>query len=290
MAVSQYFNNFSGRMTGEQRLMEDNIVESIKIMGHDCWYVPREGFNEVDSLFGENPQSKFERAYHMEMYLANVEGYEGDGDFFSKFGVEIRDTSNFICSRRSFERYVPSSIATRPREGDLVYVPGLQKLFEIKFIEEELLFFSLGNRNPYIYEMRCEMFRYSQESLNTGVDEIDHIEHTLSYAIQIDVTTGSGNFYQQERVYQGTDLASATASADVRDWDPVLKQLQVINIIGEFLPNVSIKGATSNTSYTIGISDTLGDYLDYDTYDNKIIQTEADVIMTFNENNPFGDP
>jgi hypothetical protein len=290
MAVSQYFNNYSGRMTGEQRLMEDNIVESIKIMGHDCWYVPREGFNEVDSLFGENPQSKFERAYHMEMYLANVEGYEGDGDFFSKFGVEIRDTSNFICSRRSFERYVPSSIAQRPREGDLVFVPGLQKLFEIKFVEEELLFFSLGNRNPYIYEMRCELFRYSQESINTGVDEIDHVEHTLGYAIQIDVTTGSGNFYQEERVYQGTDLASATASADVRDWDPVLKQLQLINIIGEFVTGSAIKGATSNANYNISITDTLGDYLDYDTYDNKIIQTEADAIISFNEQNPFGEP
>ncbi|CAB4170762.1 neck protein [uncultured Caudovirales phage] len=290
MAVSQYFNNYSGRMTGEQFLMEDNIVESIKIMGHDCWYVPREGFNEVDSLFGENPQSKFERAYNMEMYLANVEGYEGDGDFFSKFGVEIRDTSNFICSRRSFERYIPSSIAQRPREGDLVFVPGLQKLFEIKFVEEELMFFSLGNRKPYIYEMRCELFRYSQESINTGVDEIDHVEHTLGYAIQIDVTTGSGNFYQEERVYQGVSLATSTASADVRDWDPTLKQLQLINIIGEFATGSAIKGATSNANYNISITDTLGDYLDYDTYDNKIIQTEADAIISFNEQNPFGEP
>ena len=143
MATSVHFNNFSPAYTNEQRLMEDNIVESIKIMGHDCWYVPREGFNEVDSLFGENPQSKFERAFNVEMYLANVEGYEGDGDFFSKFGVEIRDTSNFIVSRKSFERYIPSNIAVRPREGDLIFVPTLQKLFEIKFIEEELMFFSL---------------------------------------------------------------------------------------------------------------------------------------------------
>jgi hypothetical protein len=224
------------------------------------------------------------------MYLANVEGYEGDGDFFSKFGVEIRDTSNFICSRRSFERYIPSSIAQRPREGDLVFVPGLQKLFEIKFVEEELMFFSLGNRKPYIYEMRCELFRYSQESINTGVDEIDHVEHTLGYAIQIDVTTGSGNYYQDERVYQGANLAYSTASADVRDWDPVLKQLQLINIIGEFATNTAIKGATSNANYNISITDTLGDYLDYDTYDNKIIQTEADAITTFNEHNPFGEP
>ena len=290
MAVSQYFNNYSGRMTGEQFLMEDNIVESIKIMGHDCWYVPREGFNEVDSLFGENPQSKFERAYNMEMYLANVEGYEGDGDFFSKFGVEIRDTSNFICSRRSFERYIPSSLAQRPREGDLVFVPALQKLFEIKFVEEELMFFSLGNRKPYIYEMRCELFRYSQESINTGVEEIDHVEHTLGYAIQIDVTTGSGNFYQDERVYQGANVAYSTASADVRDWDPTLKQLQLINIIGTFATGSAIKGVTSNANYNISITDTLGDYLDYDTYDNKIIQTEADAIISFNENNPFGEP
>jgi len=277
-------------MTGEQFLMEDNIVESIKIVGHDCWYVPREGFNEVDSLYGENPQSKFERAYNMEMYLANVEGYEGDGDFFSKFGVEIRDTSNFICSRRSFERYIPSSIAQRPREGDLVFVPALQKLFEIKFVEEELMFFSLGNRKPYIYEMRCELFRYSQESINTGVDEIDHVEHTLGYAIQIDVTTGSGNFYQDERVYQGANVAYSTASADVRDWDPTLKQLQLINIIGTFATGSAIKGVTSNANYNISITDTLGDYLDYDTYDNKIIQTEADAIISFNENNPFGEP
>ena len=290
MAVSQYFNNFSGRMTGEQRLMEDNIVESIKIMGHDCWYIPREGFNGVDSIFGENPQSKFDRAYHIEMYLANVEGYEGDGDFFSKFGVEIRDTSNFICSRRSFERYVPSSIAIRPREGDLVYVPGIQKLFEIKFIEEELLFFSLGNRNPYIYEMRCEMFRYSQESLNTGVDEIDSIEQTMAYAIQLDLTVGSGNYYQNERVYQGANLSSSLASADVKSWDPTTKQLQLTNVKGEFALGTSVVGSDSNASYTLSISDTMGDYLDYDTYDNRQIQTEADAIITFNEHNPFGDP
>jgi len=290
MAVSQYFNNYSGRMTGEQFLMEDNIVESIKIVGHDCWYVPREGFNEVDSLYGENPQSKFERAYNMEMYLANVEGYEGDGDFFSKFGVEIRDTSNFICSRRSFERYIPSSIAQRPREGDLVFVPGLQKLFEIKFIEEELMFFSLGNRKPYIYEMRCELFRYSQESMNTGVDAIDHVEHTLAYAIELDVNNGSGNYHIEERVYQGANLSYSTASADVKDWDRSTKKLTLMNVKGSFSANANVVGISSNTRYSLVTKDDLGDYLDYDTYDNKILQTEGDAIISFDENNPFGEP
>ena len=129
MAVSHYFNNYSGVATNEQRLMEDVITESIKIMGHDVYYIPREGFNATDILFGENPQSKFERAYHMEMYLANVEGYEGDGDFFSKFGLEIRDTSNFVVSRLTFEKYVPSSLAIRPREGDLIFIPVMNKIF-----------------------------------------------------------------------------------------------------------------------------------------------------------------
>jgi len=290
MAVSHYFNNFSSTAINEQRLMEDNVVESIKIMGHDVWYVPREGFNDTDPIYGENPQSKFEKAYNVEMYLANVEGYEGDGDFFSKFGVEIRDTSNFIVSRRSFERYVPSSLCIRPREGDLIFVPVLQKLFEIKFVEEELMFFSLGKRTPYIYELRCELFRYSQESINTGVEEIDHVEHTLGYAIEIDVSTGSGNFQRDEVVYQGANLAYATATADVKIWDPITKKLEIINIKGAFATNTAIKAVTSGAVYTIAATDDMGDYLEYDTYDNRHIQDEANTFIDFTESNPFGTP
>lgn len=290
MAVSNYFNNYSGVVTNEQRLLEDVVTESIKIMGHDCWYVPREGFDPTDPIYGENTKSKFERAYLMEFYLANVEGYEGDGDFFSKFGLEIRDTSNFICSRRTFERYVPSSIAIRPREGDLIFVPVLQKLFEIKFVEEELLFFSIGKRSPYIYELRCELFRYSQESINTGVEDIDHVEHTLGYAIEVNVTNGTGNYQRDEIVYQGANLAYATASADVREWNPLTNTMEIINVKGSFANGVLLIGATSNARYTISATDDMGDYLDYDTYDNRHIQTEANTFIDFSETNPFGTP
>ena len=275
-------------MTGPSKLMEDLIVESIKIMGHDCWYILREGFNETDQIFGENIKSKFEKAYHMEMYLPNVEGYEGDGDFFSKFGLEIRDTSNFIVSRRSFERYVPKANAIRPREGDLIFVPVLQKLFEIKFVEEEIMFFSLGNRNPYIYELRCEMFRYSQEKINTGVEDIDHVEHTLSYAVELIYNTGSGSFRIGEMVYQGANLDYSTASAEVRDIDIPTKTLKVINIKGQWDSANSIIGETSNAIYTMASVDDMGDYLDYDTYDNRQLQTEANVIIDTTETNPFG--
>ena len=136
-------------------------------------------------VFGEYSKSKFNKAYMVELYLANVEGFEGQSDFFSKFGLEIRDTSNFIVSRRTFERYLPSAVAIRPREGDLIFVPLMNKLFEIKFVEEELMFFSIGNRNPYIYELRCELFRYSNEEISTGVDVIDRVEADVGYTTSL---------------------------------------------------------------------------------------------------------
>lgn len=290
MATSVYFNNYSAATLNQQRLLEDLIVESVKIHGHDVFYLPRESWDADDTIFGENVNSKFERAYNIEMYLANVEGYEGDGDFFSKFGLEIRDTSNFIVTKRSFDRYVPSNVCIRPREGDLIFVPVLQKIFEIKFVEEELLFFSLGKRNPYIYELRCELFRYSNENINTGIDVVDHIEHTLSYTMQLNLNGGSGNYIIGERIYQGDDLETSTASAEVKNWDPNTHKLLLLNVKGEFATGSNVIGDTSGTTYNVTISDTIGDFLDYDIYDNRQLQTEADDFIDFSENNPFGRP
>lgn len=291
MPVSHYFNNYAANQTNEMRLMEDVVVESIKIMGHDCFYLPREAWSNDDTILGENVTSKFNRAYTIEMYLANVEGYEGDGDFFSKFGLEIRDTSNFVVSRRSFDKYIPSSIAIRPREGDLIFVPVLQKIFEIKFVEEELMFFSLGKRTPYIYELRCELFRYSNENIDTGIEEVDHVEHTLAYTIKLDMNQGNGNnFRANEIVYQGANLASATATAEVKEWTPQTNVLLLMNIKGDFSANSQLVGVTSNARYNIATVDSIGDYLDYDLYDNRQLQNEANTFIDFSETNPFGTP
>lgn len=290
MATSHYFNNFSPASTTEQRILEDIIVESIQIMGHNCYYMPRESYAQMDEIYGEDTLSKFSKAYIIEMYLANVEGYEGDGDFFSKFGLELRDTSNFVVSRRAFQRYVPAGIAARPREGDLIFVPVLNKIFEIKFVEEEMMYFALGKRNPYIYELRCEAFRYSNEDINTGVDEVDIIEDITSYTIELSLGTGSNNFIIGETVYQGSNLAYSTVKADVTDWSPVEKKLKVVNIIGAFNDANTVIGATSNTRYTLTTNDTLGDFVQTDEFDNKKIQTEANTFIDLSEINPFGIP
>ncbi len=288
--LNQYFNNYSIGVINEQRLLEDLIIESINIMGHNIYYIPREGFNPTDDIFGENPQSKFERFYLMPLYIANVEGYEGDGDFFSKFGLEIRDTSNFVVARRTFEKYIPGNIVPRPREGDLIYVPVMRKLFEIKFVEEELLFFSIGRRNPYMYELRCELFRFSDENFDTGIGEIDEVETENSYTIELNLGNGTGLYQIGESVYQGANLVYATAKASVTNHDASTKKITLHNITGTFASATNLIGQTSNAVFTVISSDLLEDNVYYDQSDNKAFQTEASGFVDLSEQNPFGNP
>lgn len=288
--TNHYFNSFSPTVINEQRLVEDLVVETIRMYGHNIYYMPRETYDKMDEIYGEDTASKFSKAYIVEMYIANVEGYEGDGDFFSKFGLEIRDTSNFVVARRSFERYVPSNIARRPKEGDLLFVAALNKIFEIKFVEEELMFFSVGKRNPYLYELRCEAFRYSNENINTGVEDVDIIENFTSYSQEIVLGNGTGNFVIGETVYQGANLTSSNVSAKVVDWNPTTKKILVINVRGIFAGNTSVRGATSNVTYGATDTDTLGDYSDVDQYDNKNLQNEANTTIILTEINPLGIP
>jgi len=137
MATSQYFNNYDNK--NEQRLIEDIITESIKIMGVDCFYLPNDNDVARDLLFGEDPVKKFQTAFPLEMYLSNASEYMGDREFFTKFGLEIRNSINVIVSKRSFSQRVPQNTFTRPREGDLIYVPflnGTGELYEIKFTNQ----------------------------------------------------------------------------------------------------------------------------------------------------------
>jgi hypothetical protein len=193
-------------------------------------------------------------------------------------------------SARAFNKYVPSNIATRPREGDLLYVPVMRKLFELKFVEEELNFFSIGKRNPYMYELRCELFRFSDENFETGVEEIDDVNAEASYTIELSLGNGTGTFYDGEIVYQGSNVATSNVKATVTDYDVATKKITLHNIIGTFATATNIRGVTSNAAYTVTSTDTLGDYVFYDDYDNKELQTEASLFIDLSEINPFGMP
>ena len=177
MATNFYFQSgIPGGRSSEQLLMEDIIIECLKIYGLDTYYLPRQKVNE-DTILGEDTLNNFEHVYPLEMYMQNVTGFEGDGNLMSKFGVEIRDTATFIVARRRWDETVARSgnavLTTRPAEGDIIYFPLTKAYFEIKFVEATDPFFQVGKL--YVYKLQCELMQYSSERFNTGISDIDSI-------------------------------------------------------------------------------------------------------------------
>lgn len=171
MATSLYFNNFGSSM--EQDLIEDLVIESIKIHGHDIYYLTRTAGAE-DAILNEDDLSEYKRADFLEMYIKNVDGFDGEGDFLSKFGLEIRDEMVLTIARRTFELEVSQYTGNdRPFEGDLIYFPLTKKMYEIKFVEHEPVFYQMGALQ--MYDLRVELYEYSQERFATGVEEIDNL-------------------------------------------------------------------------------------------------------------------
>lgn len=291
MATSVYFNNYNS--VAEQRVLEDLIVESIKIMGFDGYYLPNDNDIARDLLFGEDPVKKFQSAFPLELYLSNSLDYDGEKEFFSKFGLEIKNNVNVIVSKRSFSQRVPQNIFQRPREGDLIYVPflnGTGELYEIKFADQDKDFHTLGRRVPYFYELQLEKFKFSHELIQTGVQEIDDAGTFSSYTIQLNVAAGTGTYQNKEIVYQALDSteANATVVAVVQEWNKKANTLNVTNIAGEFVPNRNIIGASSNASYLLANFDPLKDNVRDESSDNYIIENQANSIIDFSETNPFG--
>jgi hypothetical protein len=176
MATSVFFNNYNA--ASEQFLLEDLIVESIQIYGIDFYYLPRT-LNNLDPLYLQDDISTYERAFQIEMYVKNYEGFEGDGSFMSQFGLEIRDRMTFTISKRVFDNKIGHELSIiRPRESDLIFYPLNQKLFQIKYVENKPIHYPLGSLPSY--DLFCELYEYSNERFITGIDEIDIIQKTLS--------------------------------------------------------------------------------------------------------------
>jgi hypothetical protein len=164
----------------EQQLLESLIVESIKIYGYDVYYLPRT-LVEKDTIYGEDPSSRYDTNYGIEMYIKSVDGFQGDGDFLSKFNLEIRDSVIFTVARKTFMDEVATTEGTEsPNEGDLIYLPLNKKIFQIKFVEHESMFYQLGSLP--VFDLTCELFEYSGEVLNTGIKNIDDLQQLYSPA------------------------------------------------------------------------------------------------------------
>jgi hypothetical protein len=301
MSTSQYFNFFPGdQVTSEQLLIEDLLIESLRIHGMNVYYMPRSGRGDdgEDKLYGEDPTKQYVNAYAIEMYLENTNSMEGEGDFISKFGLEIRDETSLLVSRRRFKMTVPNM--TRPREGDLIYIPLVQNFFEITHVEHEnnqAMMYTLGRGrggNVYVYGLRMKQFVFSDEVVQTGIDEIDsQIIDSYRGTNFIVTAGGAGNFdaANTEVIYQGTNLATSTARAVVRGWDRSARTIDAIRVQGTFAGGVAIHGATSNAAWTLAVTDDMTpmDQAFEDIIDNKQIQQEADSIIDFSDTNPFSE-
>lgn len=171
-----YFNNFAS--SGEQDLLHDLIIESISMYGQDMIYLPREVVN-YDKLLGEDDQSKYTKAYQIVTYIDSIDGFSGDGNFASKFGLEIRDQINLIIAQRIFSEEVGSQTGqTRPNEGDLLFFPLNKKCFIIRFVDKFSMFYQLGTLPTW--KLTLELFEYSNEIFDTGYADIDIIQEKFS--------------------------------------------------------------------------------------------------------------
>ena len=293
MPTNLYFNPYpQGQITSEQLLVEDLVIEAMKIYGMDVFYLPRSSRDQVDYLFGEDTLKQYTSAFPIEMYLENVTGMDGEGDFISKFGLEIRDELSLVVSRRRFAATVPQN---RPNEGDLIYIPLVENFFEITFVEHEndqAMFYTLGRgrgANVYVYALKLKQFVFSNEVVETGLAEIDNQIREHYPRTRVTLTSGSGTFIRDEIVYVGASLATATAQALVHSFTPNT-HIDIYRVRGDFTTG-NITGNTSGALWSINtVSDTATmDNAFEDIVDNNRIQDESDSIIDFSEVNPFGE-
>ena len=282
MPTNVFFNH---AVNTEQMLYEDIVVESLRMFGHETYYLPRE-IVEEDTILGEDVQSKFGDAYSVEMYLENTDGFEGDGDLMSKFGVQVRDQATFVISLRTWERFISldSNLTTslRPNEGDLIYFPMSGSMFEIKFVEHENPFYQVGKL--FVFKMQCELYEYSGEDFDTGIDTIDIVEDQQAYQIVLNMdSTGTGNYTANESLTRdGINVG------EVVSWTPSSHKLSLKDNTTTLLVGDTIVGA-NGASYDIS---SIVDVLSFDNdgnAQNKDFEDNADNYLDFSETNPFGE-
>ena len=320
MAVNKFFHDSNKTSISAERDLYKNLVkEAIQIHGHDVYYVNRTFVNE-DTLFGEDTSSTFSESQLIEMYVENAEGgLEGEKELVSKFGLDIKDEVTFVVSKERFQDITKqvvlesgttetfgavlledgtttsesaylvnedeSTDADRPLEGDLVYHPILNKIFEVNFVDHDEPFHQLDN-NP-VYKLRCRQFEYSSEELNTGVTDVDAIEDALTGdTLGHQFTLEAESAYNESIALEFFTDLSQTDTLLMEDNDVVVHE-DDSRSIGT---NILLEGSDpSVTSYLIQETYIVGDGTIDVTSQNELFDKSDDSILDFSERNPFGD-
>lgn len=296
MATNPYFSQGS---TSEQNLVEDLIIESIQIYGKDVYYIPRALVGRDDVLMDELV-ARFDSAFLVEMYLSNAAGFEGEGDLFTKFGIELRDAITWVVARKRWNQAVgdlaqkDSSEVNRwyrPREGDLLYWPESKSTLEITEVDTEALFYQL--RDLPQFTINCELYEYASEDFDTGIDDIDAVERYAGFHYQFAMPdSASGDYIVGEDITQVQD--SATMTGEVIIWDSASKTLTLNNVgantgtYNDFTVTNPIVGGTSGAKYTpttITEIQKMEPYTGGDAFESAGLD-----FIDFSEQNPFGEP
>ena len=277
MAVNHYFQGGDGIGSDiEKRLIQDLIVENLKIYGHAVYYLPRTLVNR-DLILGEDSASRFDDSYLIEMYFETVEGFQGEQEIISKFGLEVREDTTFVVSKRRFQEQVDDSanlmIDGRPNEGDVIYYPLMNKFFEVAFVEDQEPFFQLGSLP--VYKLRCKSFEYSSEEFNTGNSDIDQaddrksLDTTLQYQFLLEDGTNSLTSSSGRLILESGDKFGNPQYLIQEEYDDITTD-------GDAATSIQTKSAYA-------------DNLDLDTAAGFDTATVSDDILDFTENNPFGE-
>jgi len=304
MATNPYFKEY----IGEQTLLDDLVVETIKTMGRDMIYIPREYLNR-DIIFGEDPISRFKDAYTIEMYIQNVTAFGGQMNIINKFGINITDRVTLQVSKTRFEQeiYTKNTTIRNPREGDLIYFPFNKSIFEINYVEDKLPFFQFGTLN--VYTLTCELFTYSYETIETGVTEVDDVEekrkyNMISFTLSSGPITGTTVLRRGDLVFQvsgvtgiGATFSNATAQGVVVEYTGNTTYIK--GVTGEFVSGSSgtqsVKNKDNGTEYYLLDVNETNVNLSVDPIsgvgeiENDVYADEADNTLNFSRDNPFSE-
>jgi hypothetical protein len=299
MAKNPYF---SDKVRSEQNLYEDLVIESLKVYGQDVYYLPRDLVRE-DKIFGDEVPAKFGSSHKIEMYIENSEGFEGEGDLFTRFGVEIRDEATFVVSRRRWTQQVGRMdnqvTSVRPLEGDLIYLPLSKSLFQIQHVEHEQPFYQLSNLP--VFKLRATLFEYNDEDLDTGIEEIDDIEDDNAYTTILTLNTAglyTGNLGGNQTVQQ-TLSDGAVMTGEVAVWDDVNDQIHLIHIGSSdgTYRQFNTAGSITFVNRPFGLADSSfplsgsveEEFKNAPNTQNAEFSTDIIDFVDFTEDNPFGD-